>query len=215
MTKSFDETRFTPEQIAELKASAISPEIVERAGAVRLAKSRMGRPPKLWEGDALPQRTDEYRYIYLTHGKVALVDQDDFGWLSAWSWTAMFAKSGWYAVRGGKGKHVRMHRAILGEPLNIVDHRDGDGLNNTKTNLRVCSNAQNMRNCGLRSTNKSGFKGVFWCTQTQKWVAKICVNYRSMSLGRFDTAEAAARAYDAAALSMHGEFARLNFEVAR
>jgi hypothetical protein len=194
------------------------PQVAERPEPLpmlRAKRLRLGRPPKPWEGDPIAQRTDEYRYIYLTHGKVALVDAADFEWLNTFVWTAMLAKSGWYAVRGGAAKHVRMHRFILGEPKELVDHWDHDGLNNTRRNLRVCTNAENMRNSGARPQNKCGYKGVFRNSNGKRWVAQITVDYRNIHLGTFDSPEEAARAYDTAAVARHGQFACLNFEAAR
>lgn len=183
---------------------------------VRTRRSRLGRPPRKWLGQCPAQRTDAFRNIYLTHGKIALVDASDYEWLNQWTWTAMLAKSGWYAVRGGQSKHIRMHRLITAAPDGtVVDHEDGDGLNNTRANLRVCSNAENMRNSGLRSSNKSGFKGVFWNRRSGRWMARITVDYKTVHIGCFATGEAAARAYDIAALELHGPFARTNFGAVR
>jgi len=91
----------------------------------------------------------------------------------------------------------------------MVDHKDGDGLNNQRSNLRRSSALQNSQNQRLSRRNKSGFKGVFF--KGPKWMASIRMNGRSTHLGMFDSAEAAALAYDAAAAAAFGEFARLNF----
>jgi hypothetical protein len=105
-----------------------------------------------------------------------------------------------------------MHRLIVDAPHGVlVDHRDGDGLNNTRANLRLCSNAENMRNSGRKRTNTSGFKGVIHHKKTGKWVARITVNDQEKHLGLFPTREAAARAYDDAARRLHGAFALTNF----
>jgi hypothetical protein len=104
-----------------------------------------------------------------------------------------------------------MGRAILNAPAGmIVDHRDGDGLNNQRENLRLCTHSQNMQNRRLQRNNRSGYKGVYWIKAQGVWAARITVNRVPINLGRFDTAEQAARAYDEAALKYHGEFARLN-----
>jgi hypothetical protein len=103
-----------------------------------------------------------------------------------------------------------MHRLILRVDANTqVDHRDGNGLNNTRGNLRPATHAQNQHNSRLRKDNQSGFKGVH--RQGNRWVARIRVDGEQKHLGSFRTPEEAARAYDAAALRLRGEYARLNF----
>jgi hypothetical protein len=155
--------------------------------------------------------------IYLTQGKVALVDDDDYEWLSMWRW---FADRGsndtFYARRNEKGsnpKKVRMHREIVGAPGNMeVDHIDGDGLNNQKGNLRICEKIGNAKNRRLHKNNKSGYKGVCWHKQHKKWYSHIKANKKYIFLGLFDNLIDAARAYDQAAKIYHGEFAKLNLE---
>src|SRR6185369_4370410 len=103
--------------------------------------------------------------IQLTQGKVALVDDEDYEGLSAFTWHAYCNQNGgWYArssslSRKNGGKHLWMHRLILNCPNGKqVDHKDGDGLNNQRYNLREATQAQNMYNMGLRADSKSGFK---------------------------------------------------------
>lgn len=90
-----------------------------------------------------------------------------------------------------------------------VDHIDGDRSNNVLSNLREANNAQNNRNTGLRSTNTTGFKGVSYNKFNRNFNAKITVNYKSIHLGCFQTAEAAHEAYKQAAMRLHGDFARI------
>lgn len=106
-----------------------------------------------------------------------------------------------------------MHRLILGlsDPATEGEHRDGDGLNNRRNNLRVATHPQNCKNQRKRVTNTSGFVGVHWHARLRKYRARITVNYQRISVGCFDSAEEAARARDAKATELHGEFARLNF----
>lgn len=92
-----------------------------------------------------------------------------------------------------------------------IDHIDGDKRNNSISNLRICSHNENQHNQGIRSTNKSGYKGVSFAKNIKKWHAQICVNKKVKSLGFFEHKVDAARAYDQAAINLHGEFAWTNF----
>lgn len=155
------------------------------------------------------------REIPLTQGKVTLVDDADFDWLSQWKWR--YHSTG-YAIRrrqkadGPGSENIRMHRLILSpipegyEP----DHIDGDGLNNQRANLRLATHSQNHANRGMQRNNTSGFKGVSWQKKRKKWEARIRVNGHNVYLGYFDDIIEAARAYNRAAVKHFGEFARLN-----
>ena len=92
-----------------------------------------------------------------------------------------------------------------------IDHIDGDGLNNRRANLRHCTNQENCRNQGLARNNRSGFKGVSWYPNSGKWVATIWDGKRKVFLGYYADPVEAARAYDAKARELFGEFARPNF----
>lgn len=148
--------------------------------------------------------------IQLTKGKVAIVDDADYEWLSQWKWCTVWDGKRWYAARRvwKQTKAIYMHRAILNAPNGTnVDHKDGDGLNNTRENIRVCSHSQNLMNRGKTANNKSGFKGVSPYKRYGKYRASI----KSQTIGYFNTAEEAAHAYDEAAKKYFGEFANLNF----
>lgn len=157
------------------------------------------------------------RRISLTKGKVARVDRADYERLSQWKWTAHEVRKGfWYATRKvltfGGSKTIFMHREILGvRERNIrVDHRDGDGLNNTRRNLRPSTPQQNTWNMRPGGGSRSKFKGVHLHLPTGKWQARLGVNGRRISLGYFPSEHDAARAYDVAALAHAGEYARTN-----
>jgi hypothetical protein len=110
---------------------------------------------------------------------------------------------------------VLLHRFILcAAPGTIIDHKNGNGLDCTRENLRFVTSSQNQHNSGRRvytGKRSSRFKGVHWHAETKKWVAQIMAARKYHYLGLFADEEDAARAYDAAATELHGNFARLNF----
>jgi hypothetical protein len=145
--------------------------------------------------------------IELTRGMQALVDDVDFDWLSQWKWSF----DGKYAHRMNKDKKEYMHRRIMGFPAGLqVDHINGVKLDNQRSNLRTCDNAQNNSNRGLQSTNPSGFKGLYFAKDENVWVARLKHHGKYIYLGRYRDKLLAARAYNEAALEYHGEFAVLN-----
>lgn len=116
-------------------------------------------------------------------------------------------------INGSKNKSTLLHRYLMGVSENnpiMVDHIDGDYLNNRKSNLRFCVNAENCRNAKIGSRNSSGYKGVSFVRKVNKWKASIKYNYRDIYLGKYAVKEDAARAYNKAAEKYFGEFARLN-----
>lgn len=155
--------------------------------------------------------------IPLTQGYNAIVDVEDSDLISR-HWYAYVDKTTCYAIShcgGRKAKRLRMHRIVMGRVLGralleseLVDHKDNNGLNNCRSNLRLATNAQNGCNRGLQRNNTSGYKGVQKCKD--KWKASIKVNKQVIYLGRFSDKHDAARAYNDAALKYHGEFACLN-----
>jgi hypothetical protein len=163
----------------------------------------------------------QMRTIELTQDQVAIVDDEDFDWLSLWIWSAGKDRTGnkFYATRTveisprpNRQFHiVKMHRLIMDAPDGVeVDHIDGNGLNNQRSNLRLATHQQNMCNQGLLSTNSSGWKGVRWHKQRQKWQARITVDGREIHLGLFGDPVEAAKRYDAAASEYFKDFARTN-----
>jgi hypothetical protein len=148
-------------------------------------------------------------------GRVALVDDEDYGLVSSYNWRIRFHPNGQaYADgipkgAGTKVKRIYMHILIMG--TKGVDHRDHDGLNNQRYNLRPATKKQNARNSRRHCDGSSRFKGVSWDKSRGRWRAQITVNGKMRMLGRFAGEADAARVYDAAAAEAFGEFACLNF----
>jgi HNH endonuclease len=155
--------------------------------------------------------------VPLTQGKVALIDDEDAERVLVYKWCAWWNGKRWYVVAhepgtGKNGRTVLLHRFIMSAPRGIVvDHRNMNGLDNRRENLRLATDSQNKCNRGRQRDNKSGFKGVSWFKPAKVWIAQIKYKRVGYYLGYYKTAEAAAHAYDAAARKLHGEFARVNF----
>lgn len=159
------------------------------------------------------------REIPLTKGKVALVDAEDYERVSQFKWCAFKRYNTWYShrrarvaeVKAGSATVVPLHRFILNAPKgSLVDHRNGDGLDCRRSNIRLATIAQNAQNQPRRhKMNKSGYRGV--SLHQGKWHAVIRANGKSKWLGGFDDPAEAARTWDDAALKCRGDFASLNF----
>jgi len=154
--------------------------------------------------------------IPLSKGYFAVVDPEDYESLSKFKWHVRKSHGMLYAERHNpKTKHkLSMHRHIMeAKPGQHIDHRDGNGLNNRKGNLRYCTVADNNRNKLHWKKSKSGFRGVKVCTDRTRpyFTASISIENRQMHLGCYPTAADAARAYDEAARLYHGQFAVTNF----
>jgi hypothetical protein len=153
--------------------------------------------------------------VPLTRGLVAIVDDADGPTaLAAGPWQALPSRNTYYARRayrtaGGARAWQRLHTLLTGWPL--VDHRNGDGLDCRRANLRPATVSQNGANATLRPDNRSGYKGVSRDQRRGLWTAELYADGRRHYLGRYADPADAARAYDAAARQHHGEFARLNF----
>ena len=149
--------------------------------------------------------------IPLTRGKTALVDYEDFERINRHKWVACPVGIAWYANRTERGKSILMHRQIMrARKGTFVDHIDGNGLNNCKSNLRFCTARQNCWN--RRPVGRySRYKGVTFDRRRRKYYAVVRYQGDQLKYGPFDNEIDAARAYDRAALEYHGEFAYLNF----
>lgn len=157
--------------------------------------------------------------IKLSRGLIALVDEEDFSDLSNYKWYALKINDNNYAARNirkenGKQTLILMHRQVMNlfDKLLQVDHKDHNGLNNHKNNLRVCPCALNNKNSVSRKGSASKFLGVTKRKRNKKWEAAIFVNSKGIYLGTFEFEIDAAKAYDAAAKIHFGEYANLNFK---
>lgn len=147
--------------------------------------------------------------IPLTQGLVALIDEADFDLIAARKWYAARSTQTSYALNRRDCETVSMHRFLLAPaPGQHVDHINGNGLDNRRSNIRLCTPSQNMANSRRpkdalrqRGTRKLG----------NSWVATVKFQGKAIHAGCFATPEEAARAYDAKARELHGEFARLNY----
>ena len=159
--------------------------------------------------------------VKISKNKVVLVDDSDFKLVNSYRWYAEKHRSTYYAYnsvrKGNITEHSSMHRLIMdAEDGQQVDHKNGDGLDNRRENLRICTNVQNQGNRKTSThyggnTCSSTFKGVSWHKPANKWTAQICKEKVKRHLGCFILEEDAARAYDKAAKEYFGEFALLNF----
>ena len=148
--------------------------------------------------------------IKLTQGKYAIIDDEFYEEVSKYKWH--FGNG--YAKRKNpsfKPKLFGMHHVVL--PLQkglMIDHINGNGLDNRRANLRLVTKSQNMMNRGKQINNKSGYMGVCWHKQHGRWRAYIKVNKKQISLGLYDTLKEAAKAYNEGAKKYHREYAYLN-----
>lgn len=153
--------------------------------------------------------------IELDKGKITLVSDKDFEKLKNFKW--YFHESDGYVIKGiyngNSVKTLQIHRFILGlgdGDNREVDHINGDKLDNRRENLRICTSQNNKMNRPKYSNNTSGFKGVYWRKDKNKWQAKIQFNSKQYSLGYFLNKISAAKSYNIAATKFFKEFACLN-----
>jgi hypothetical protein len=154
-------------------------------------------------------------FVPLTKDYEAVIDAADASLIEGFDWYVK-GRDGWpaYAARNGKpdklGRRqtIRMHRFIMGDPDCLVDHINGDGLDNRRSNLRLATPEGNARNRGIGRNSTSGVKGVTKHKGSGKWRAQISMRKTFLHLGLFDTIEEASAAYAAASARLHGEFSR-------
>jgi hypothetical protein len=213
-----------------LRCTATDPALPARTFTERyrekLARYRRGLAPSRPLPSAIttkrpPRVTGDIAFIPLTKGYAAVIDAADLAKVVRISWRAHVDEDGRvYAIAhkpgsGKRGKSVPLHRFIVdAQPGQIVDHRDGDTLNDRRLNLRVCHNTQNIRNQRAHINKRtSKLKGVYFERDRGLFRAQIMVNRRKINLGSFVDEISAAKAYDRAALQYFGEFARCNFPI--
>jgi hypothetical protein len=159
-----------------------------------------------------------YRRIGLTEGKYTLVDEADYYRLNNFYWIAKPNGKSFTAARfmgnyWSGSKIIYLHREIMNPPAGVlVDHKNGDALDNRRDNLRLATYAQNAYNKKkTRAKTSSRFIGVCFSKKTGKWTAYLRFEGKRIWLGQFDNEIDAAKAHDKAAIEYHKEFARLNF----
>lgn len=157
--------------------------------------------------------------ITLTQGKFAIIDDEYFELVSRYKWKCdkghnlNYARHIYWDKKLKKYKSILMHRLIMKliDPKIHIDHVDNDGLNNQKSNLRICTVSQNaMNKRKIKQIFTSKFKGVSWSKHAKKWRAQLRIDSILKHLGYFKIEEQAAIAYDQAAKKYFGEFAKFN-----
>ncbi len=155
--------------------------------------------------------SEDVRYIPLTRGLFAIVDAADYERVSKYKWCASGSGDRAYACRSDNGRYVSLHRFLMNPPKGmVVDHIDGNRLNNRRSNLRICTVRQNTWNSRPKGRS-SRYKGVCRDRDKKKWVVYVRHEGHNWYMGRFDIEIEAARAYDRKAFELFREYAWLNF----
>lgn len=144
----------------------------------------------------------------------AYIDKQDAHLLTKYRWWVAKNKHVFYVKteirENGKKRSIGIHQFILGFPSQPIDHKDGNGLNNRRKNLRACTPLQNTQNCRVQSNSTTGFKGVTFDKRDNKYHVRITVNKKQKSGGLYTDILRAAQKYNEMAIKYFGEFARLN-----
>ena len=155
---------------------------------------------------------DDVAYVPLTQGCEAIIDSSDLHLVDGHNWFVHKKRNTAYAATswprsGGETQHVLMHRLLIPDVGDaLVDHIDGNGLNNRRSNIRQATQAENLQNVPRRRLGISGLRGAHWNGRNKTWVSQITAHGKVHNLGIFPTAEAAHDAYREASLRLHGEF---------
>ena len=146
--------------------------------------------------------------ILLTQGKMTVVDDDMFEYLNQWKWYLTNHGNTHYVSRKANGKSLYMHRVILNTPQGMLtDHRDGNSLNNLRSNLRIADQSLNQHNQHKLYDNKSSkYRGVDWHKKAKKWRARICIRGKIKHLGIFDNEEDAREEYKSIKRQILGDY---------
>ncbi len=175
---------------------------------------RAKRPPTVQTAPP-PPSDGKVCYIPLTQGQYAIVDAEDYERVSRFKWCLSRSGDRVYAQRRCRGKTIRMHQFIMNPPKGmVVDHIDGNGLNNRRCNLRICTRLQNGWNRTRRKPPdaSSQYVGVYrYKGYSGKWYVKVQGDGNATNLGPFDSEIEAARARDYRAVELHGPYAHVNF----
>ena len=150
--------------------------------------------------------------IPLTQGKFALVDDSDFEYLNQFKWNAHKSRNVFYAERRDGKSIVKMHHIIFGKPDKglFIDHKDQNGLNNQRENLRIATRSQNKVNAGKHTKSSSKYRGVYWDKRWQTWNVIVRKDGKNKRFGSFKNEIEAALKYNSVVENYHGEFAVLN-----
>lgn len=154
------------------------------------------------------------RGIPLTQGKIAIIDAEDYERIAKYRWHIQVKGNTIYARRYEGKRMLLLHREILGLIYGdgkLTDHKNRNGLDNRKANLRIATKSLNAYNCKMQRHNKSGYRGVHWLNKERRWKAEIKILGRKVSCGYFTDPIQAALAYDRMAVKYRGDTAVLNF----
>jgi hypothetical protein len=186
----------------------------------RLRAGCSGVPFKQWfhqrKAGIKASMNEEVRRVPVKGGYEAIVNLEDYEAVKQFIWFSKNDPRNKYAratpTKNGVQGHIYMHHLILPKKKGIVvDHINGNGLDNRRCNLRYATQAQNSSNSRPFQRSKSGFKGVSWATKRQRWFVSIAADRRRYFLGEFLDKVEGAKAYDKAARILHGVYAKLNF----